>query len=151
MGHYADREDVLLRLDPDIGPVRTDRLELCITEAEQIVDAELALRCTLPITVSTHPEWFAVAKNVTVRLAAADYLLDMGQRESDEKKLWRASELKRDGMDWLERLKTPLAPANVPDPTSPYINSPYDGAGVARTSVAKIQSSAVTLGGSKHW
>ena len=151
MGHYATREDVMLRLDPDIGPVKVDRLELCITEAEQIVDAELALRCTLPITVATHSEWFAVATNVTVRLAASDYLKDMGQREGDEKRLWRADELRRDAMDWLKRLKTPLAPANVPDAASAYINSPTDGGGVARTSVAKIQGSAVTLGGSKHW
>jgi hypothetical protein len=141
----------MLRLDPDIGPVKTDRLDLCITEAEQVVDAELALRCTLPITVSTHPEWFAVAKNVTVRLAASDFLKDMGQREDDEKRLWQADNLKRDAMDWLKRLRTPLSPTNVPDGVSPYVNSPTDGGGVARVSVAKVQSSMVTLGNSKHW
>lgn len=151
MGHYATREDVLLKLDPDIGPVKTDRLELCITEAEQEVDAELALRCTLPITASTHPEWFDVAKNVTVRLAAGEYLKDAGQREGDEKKLWRAQELKADAKEWFKRLKTPLTPANVPDATSPYVNSPTDGAGVARVSVAQVQRSMATLGDSKHW
>ena len=151
MGHYATREDVLMKLDPDIGSVLLDRLELCITEAEQVVDAELALRCTLPITVSTHPEWFAVAKNVTVRLAAADYLKDVGQREQDEKRLWQSDNLRQDAMDWLKRLKTPLAPANTPDATSAYVNSPTDGSGVARVSAAKVQGNAVTLGSSKHW
>ena len=151
MGHYADREDVLQKMDPDIGSVLLDRLELCITEAEQIVDAKLALRCTLPITVSTHPEWFAVAKNVTVRLAAADYLENVGQREQDEKSLWHPTNLRAAAMEWFKQLQTPLAPANAPDATSPYVNSPTDGSGVERVSAAKVQGSSVTLGGSKHW
>lgn len=148
MGNYATVDDVLKVLPPDIGPTDTSRLNLHIEEAEQMVDAKLALRCTLPISVATHPEWFAVARNITCRLSAAEYIADAGQLS--DKEFERVKDLRRQAAEWFEMLRTPEAPANEPAATSAYVNQPTDGGGTARDTNAFFKREQVTLGDDAH-
>jgi hypothetical protein len=149
MGNYATIDDVLLVLPPDIGPTDTSRLNLHIEEAEEKVDAKLYLRCTLPISSVTHPQWFQVAKNITSRLAAAEYIADAGQLS--DKEFERVRDLRQQASEWFEMLRTPEAPDNEPGAASAYVMQPTDGGGTARDSNAFFKREQVTLGNGAHW
>ena len=151
MGHYATIQDVLTLLPTSFGPIQPDRLEEFVDEAEQYVDSELALRVALPISEATHPEWFDLAQKITVRRAAAAYLRWEGQQLGTEDRLWFANLLSGEAREWIERLKTPLTPANAPAASSEYLLCPSDGGGEARDSNAVFQNSQITPGNSNHW